>query len=373
MVRKACWFVPAVITLAAGAGQNPGAVFLMIWPAARPTAMGGAFTAIADDASAIYYNPGGMAFLERTHATLMHSNWLPGLYQGMYYEYGAVAHQFQERGTAGLNVIYLTTGETEVINERGEYLGRYTTFDVSPGIAYGYPVLPNLGVGAGAKFIYSFLVPEWVWGLMPELLISHGGTGITWALDFGALYKPWRSLSIGVSLANFGPDISYTDTGEGDPLPRMLRAGLVFFPLQTEHFSLGLVPEFNKSMVGMFYDPKGTKSFAQKLATEWRDTWKTLAVEGTFRAEQLALAVRVAYFEDLDGARGGVTVERDGNTQHIGLWDALTRKGLGKFKSVGLCFGGGIEYARFKFDLSVDQMIYDFNTSNYKFSLSYQF
>jgi len=375
MLRKNLWLGLALLCgVAAAASQNPGAVFLMIWPAARPTAMAGAFTAIADDASAIYYNPGGLAFLDRTRATLMHSNWLPGLYPGMYYEYGAVTHQFPARGTGGFDVTYLTTGETEVYNERGEYLGRYTTFDVSPGVAYGYPVLPNLGVGVGAKFIYSFLVPEWVWGLMPELLISNGGTGITWALDAGVLYKPWHSLNLGMSVANVGPDISYTDTGQGDPLPRMLRLGLAYYPVASEHFRVGIVPELNKSLVGMFYDPDGTKSFSDKLATEWHDTWKTLALEGTFRAEQLALAARVAYFEDLDGARGGITVEREGSTpEHVSLWDALTRRGLGKFKSVGLCFGAGIEYARFGFDLSIDQMIYDFSTSNYKFSLSYQF
>ena len=42
--------------MACAAGQNPGAVFLEIWPGARPTALGGAFAATADDASATYYN-----------------------------------------------------------------------------------------------------------------------------------------------------------------------------------------------------------------------------------------------------------------------------------------------------------------------------
>ena len=53
--------------------------------------------------------------------------------------------------------------------------------------------------------------------------------------------------------------------------------------------------------------------------------------------------------------------------------DVLTRKDLGKFKSIGRCFGAGVEFARFQFDLSLDQLIYDFPTSNYKFSFSYQF
>ncbi|MFO7676322.1 MAG: PorV/PorQ family protein [bacterium] len=358
----------------AGASQNPGAVFLMIWPSARPTALGGAFASIADDASAVYYNQGGLAFLEGTHATLMHANWLPGLYPGMYYEYAGVTRQFQEKGIAGMNVIYLTTGETDVINEVGQFLGRYTTFDVAVAAGYGYPVLRNLGVGFSAKFIYSFLVPEWVWEVMPELGIERGGTGVSWAMDAGVLYKPWDFLNVGLSLANLGPNIAYTSSGESDPLPRMLRAGFTAYPVRTEHFRLGVTPELTKILVGMFYDETGQKSSGQLLQAELRDAWKTLALEGHFRSGPLGASARVGYFEDLTGARGGIVLEREGaGTEHYGIWDVLTRKNLGKFQSLGLCFGGGIEYARFKFDLSVDQLIYDFKTNNYKFSFSYQF
>ncbi len=371
MFRKACWLLMALVVGVASASQNPGAVFLMIWPAARPTSMAGAFTALADDARAVFYNPAGLAFMERTHITIMHANWLPGLYPGMYYEYAGATRQIRNQGSVGMNVVYLTTGETDVINERGEFLGRYTTFDVAPTVAYGYPVLPNLGVGVGAKFIYSFLVPEWVWEVMPELGIEAGGTGIAWALDFGVLYKPFKFMNVGASVSNIGPNISYTSTGESDPLPRTLRLGAAFFPVQTDHFRVALVPEINKVLVGMFSD--SSKTFNRQLTEEWRDAWKSFGVEGTFRAEPMALSARLGYFEDLSGARGGLIFERDGSTYHYSVWDVMTRKNLGKFNSLGLCFGGGLEYSRFKFDLSLDQMIYDFKTSNYKFSLAYQF
>ncbi len=374
MMKKAFWLGLVLLVGSAYPSQNPGAVFLMIWPAARPTAMGGAFTAIADDASAIYYNQGGLGFLEGTHATLMHANWLPGLYEGMYYEYAGVTHHLKGRGSVGGNVVYLTTGETDVINEHGEFLGRYTTFDVAVAGGYGFPVLSNLGVGFGAKFIYSFLVPDWVWDVMPELGIEAGGTGVTWAVDAGALYKPWPFLDVGLSVANIGPNISYTSSGESDPLPRMLRIGLAYYPVHGEHFRVGIIPEINKILVGMFYDPDQNKTFGTMFQEELRDAWKSLGIEGSFRYDPLALSARVGYFEDLTGARGGIVVEREGSSQeHVGLWDVLTRKNLGSFKSVGLCFGGGVEYARFKFDISVDQLIYDFPTSNYKFSFSYQF
>ncbi len=377
-MQKRAFGLAMAVLLFAGTGmasQRPGAVFLMIWPAARPTAMGGAFTPIADDASSVYYNQGGMAFMEGTHATLMHANWLPGLYPGMYYEYLGVTHQIKDRGTVGLNVIYLTTGETEVVNERGDYLGRYTTFDVAVAGGYGFPVLSNLGVGLSAKFIYSFLVPAWVWEAMPELGIDAGGTGITWAVDAGVLYKPWSFLNVGVGLSNIGPNISYTSSGESDPLPRMLRIGLAYYPLLTENFSIGLVPEVNKTLVGMFFDTTGTKTTMQLLQQEWRDAWKSFGVEGKFHTEMLGVSVRGGYFEDLEGARGGIVVEREegGQREHVSLIDALTRRGLGRVTKVGVCFGGGIEYAKFKFDVSVDQFIFDSSTNNYKFSFSYQF
>jgi len=370
MRKTGCWLVLVALLGVAGASQNPGAVFLEIWPAARPTALAGAFTSLADDASSVYYNQGGMAFLEGTHVTLMHSNWLPGLYPGMYYEYAALTHQLKDYGNVGVNIIYLTTGETEVVNERGDYLGRYTTFDVALAGAYGYRVLPNLGVGVAAKFIYSFLVPQWVWEVMPELGITHGGIGMSWALDAGALYKPFPFLNIGLEVANAGPNISYTDTGEDDPLPRMLRFGLAYFPVRNKVVSVAIVPEFSKILVGMFYDTTGTKSFGRMLQEEVKDAWKSVGVEAKFVD---LLYARLGYFEDLTGQRGGIVLEKDGATYHYGLGDVLTRKNLGKFKSIGLCFGAGVEYAKFKFDLSIDQLIYDFPTSNYKFSFSYQF
>jgi hypothetical protein len=298
------------------------------------------------------------------------ANWLPGLYPGMYYEYAGLTHQLPGYGSVGGNIIYLTTGETDVVNDRGDFLGRYTTFDVAVAGGYGYAVMPNLGVGVGAKFIYSFLVPEWVWKAMPELGIEAGGTGITWALDAGALYKPFNFLQAGLAFSNLGPNISYTSSGESDPLPRMLRLGLAYFPVKNDVVSVAVVPEISKILVGMFYDTTGTKAFSRKLQEEYRDAWKSVGVEAKFID---LLYTRLGYFEDLTGQRGGIVLEKEGQTYHYGLSDVLTRKGLGRFRSIGLCFGAGVEYAKFKFDLSMDQLIYDFKTQNYKFSFSYQF
>ena len=227
--------------------QRPGAVFLLIWPGARATALSGAFSAIAEDATACYYNQAGLAFIDQTIVTLQHANWLPGLHPDMYYEFAGVVRPFKV-GTFGLDIIYLTTGKTSVVNPEGTYLGEYTTFDIAVGLNYGVPLRPNLGLGVGWKFIYSYLVPDWVWDRMPELGIDQGGTGITYAFDVGVLYKPWSLLAVGAALQNIGPNISYTESGSSDPLPYTLRVGVRVEPMQSEIFRVALTADLT-----MFY------------------------------------------------------------------------------------------------------------------------
>ncbi|MBI4726159.1 PorV/PorQ family protein [candidate division TA06 bacterium] len=57
-------------TAPAWAISEGGAIFLLIRPGARPSGMGSAFCAIADDATATYYNPAGLAFLKRNDPRL---------------------------------------------------------------------------------------------------------------------------------------------------------------------------------------------------------------------------------------------------------------------------------------------------------------
>jgi hypothetical protein len=353
------------------ASEYPGAVFLMIWPGARPTGLAGSFAAISDDASAAYYNVGGLAFLNSTYATIMHANWLPGLYPGMFYEYLGFSRSIKNQGTAGFNIIYLTTGKTEVYDETGAFLGEYTTFDIAISGNYGFKLTPKVGVGVSAKFIYSYLVPDWVWAAMPQLGIDAGGTGLAWALDGGVLYKPLNNLTVGASLSNIGPNISYTSTGESDPLPRMLRLGLKYTPVDNQNVKLNITPEVTKVLVGMFYDESGEKTFWQKLNYELWESWKSIGIEAWFYD---LICARVGYFEDVTGQRGGILVNRDGRDEHITLTDFLFTKNHGRFANkIGLTFGIGVQFKGFQFDVSNDQMIYDFSTQNYKFSLTYQF
>jgi hypothetical protein len=325
-----------VSTLLFGA-QRPGAVFLLIWPGARATALSGAYAAIAEDATACYYNQAGLAFIDRTMITLQHANWLPGLHPDMYYEYAGVVKPFKI-GTAGLNIIYLTTGKTEVRDDQGVYKGEYTTFDIAVGLNYGFKMNQNLGLGLGWKFIYSYLVPDWVWEQLPGLGIDQGGTGVTYGFDLGVLYKPFRFLALAGALQNLGPDISYTESGAADPLPYTLRLGFRLEPINSQIIRVALTTDVTKILVGMFADEEN--SFFENLQYEFEEAWKAVGLEVDYYN---FVKLRIGYFVDTEGARKGVT------------------------------YGGGVRAGGFSLDVGIDQSIYDFKTSNRKFSLSYQF
>ncbi len=316
---------------------RPGAVFLLIWPGARATALSGAFSAAADDATACYYNQAGLAFIDGTIVSLQHAPWLPGLHPDMYYEYAGITKSYKV-GTFGLSIIYLTTGPTEVRNFDGIYLGTYTTFDISIGLNYGAKIRENLGIGVGWKFVYSYLVPPWVWGRMPELNITSGGIGITYAFDVGTMYKPFSFLTIAAALQNIGPDISYTESGASDPLPYTLRLGLRFQPIESDVIRIALTADITKILVGMFADE--TNTFFENLSYELKEAWKGIGLEADYYN---FVKLRAGYFWDTEGER------------------------------VGFTYGGGIKAGGFSLDVGVDQDIYDFQTTNRKFSLSYQF
>lgn len=331
-------FVPLLLLMPLiNAASRPGAVFLMIWPGARSTAMSGAFSALADDATACYYNQGGLAYIDGMIASLQHSNWLSGLHPNMYYEYAGFTKSIK-KGTLGFNVIYLTTGKTEVRDFEGNYLGEYTTFDIAVGANYGVKLNERLGLGAGWKFIYSYLVAPWVWLRIPDLGIRSGGIGIAYAFDLGALYKPASFLSLSAALQNMGPGISYTETGRKDPLPITLRLGVKVQPVSSRVIKVNLTGEVTKVLVGMFADPDQT--FLEKVGYEFEEAWKGIGLELDYFN---FIILRGGYFYDKEGAR------------------------------IGLTYGGGVRAGGFSLDVGIDQAIYEFSTSNTKFSISYYF
>ena len=337
-------------------------------------------TGLADEADATYFNPAGLAFQTTAKADINYANWLPGMYEGMGYAFAAggapVRLPFLHgRGAfIGGSLTYLTTGEVDIVNERGAFLGRFIAWQGVASVCIAAPLTSTLGAGIGLKLarsVHTSMENDWPWEFNPELVLEPGGNATTVAADLGMLFRPSRHLGFGATVANIGPEVSYRLDGseEAGPtanLPRMVRLGLCWTPIENQLVRLRVMPELDKVLLGMFRDTTGTKTFGRKLGEEWKDVWKAVGVEATaFKA----VSFRLGYFEDLTNQRGGTVLEQEGQTRHYGVWDILTRKRLGKFKSLGLCWGMGFGTDKLRFDFSSDAAIYDFPTSNWKFEL----
>jgi hypothetical protein len=339
---------------------HPGAVFLMIFPDARTTALGGCGTALDDLDANTYYNPASIAFGSRAAATWTHVNWLPDLYPGMSYDHAGAAYRLDERLSLAANATYLTTGVTDVVNEHGEFLGRYRTWDFAGGVSGAYRILPYLSAGMTLKGVYSLLVPSWVWKRMPELGIEDGVRGFTMALDCGVQYRPVRLLSMGLAVSNFGPGLNYTSSGATDPLPAIVRCGFALGPKLPGPVEIRLVGDVSRDLVT-------TMPHADSFVGFWEQMEDGIGIE--LRFAKLA-SVRLGYFEDIAGQRGGIVVENFGTTRHVSLLRQLSEPPPGKVVGWGFCWGVGVEFSGLKFDVGVDEDIYDFGTRNVRFQVS---
>ena len=84
------------------ADSEAAVLFLMISPGARASGMGEAFVALADDATAVFWNPAGLAFQQGKEITLMHANWLPQFDSDLFYDFAAYRSVFEQAYVMGL-------------------------------------------------------------------------------------------------------------------------------------------------------------------------------------------------------------------------------------------------------------------------------
>src|SRR6185295_6519048 len=101
--------------------------FLKLGMGARPKAMGDQFTAVADDASAVYWNPAGLSNLSAPSLLMMHAAHV----QSIFYDSFAYALPVRERLGFGMGVQYLSYGKIEQTDESGITRGDYQPQDLS--------------------------------------------------------------------------------------------------------------------------------------------------------------------------------------------------------------------------------------------------
>jgi hypothetical protein len=248
--------VVAAIVLVSGHvfAQGESAVpFLLIGPNSRNAAIGETGTGLINDASAMHWNPSGLAFQKGTEVNVTHSPWLPGLGLGdLFYDYLSGKYYIKKlKGTLGVSVTYLNIGKIIRTDEFGNEIGDYQAFDLAVAVGYGTKVTRDLGVGIVTRFIYSKLAVGNVGG--------EKGTGTAYDLSFdiSALWRPSKTkmkfindrLGIGINFSNLGPKVTYVDAAQADPLPSNLRLGFGYDVYKSEFNNLTLSLDFAKLIV----------------------------------------------------------------------------------------------------------------------------
>jgi hypothetical protein len=272
-VRKSALLAAALLAAArASAFFSPsdrgtsGAQFLEIAPGARSEAMGEAFSGVADSIEAIYYNPAGLATLQRVEVEGMSDQY----FQGLTYNFAAISVPIlswvdtdkprNSYGVLGAAVYNLSVSgiEQRTDNEAAGQVGTFNSEDLAYALSYAYS-LPNTGLslGATAKWVTSSLA---------------GYNASAFAGDAGALYQH-EKLSLGAGFRNAGS--SYEFDGQGDPLPFLAYVG-AGYRLGPGWLGSVEVDAPRDNNLGLAFGTEYRRGFAGKLTGAVRAGYNTL-------------------------------------------------------------------------------------------------
>ncbi len=183
--------------------------FLKIGVSPRAVGMGSAFTAVSNDATALYWNPAGMVELSRTMVTMNTMVWPADL--SLYYA-GAVFSTPYLPGTFGITARALTMDPQE---ERTIYMPEGTNRffdagDMSFGLSYATYFTDRFSAGITSNFIHMGLADKSV-----ETIAFH----------FGLIYRIGiRGMRLGMMVQSLGGEVDFDN--RASKLPTMFKVGL---------------------------------------------------------------------------------------------------------------------------------------------------
>lgn len=126
-------FQSTIIGSVYASGPGTGAAnFLEIPVGARETSLGGAFTAVADNANAVYYNPAGLGLLQTPEVSFAHNKYFEGISQ----QWLSAAYPYKT-GAFGLGVNYLSVSEVDAFDAADNAAGSVSAYDMAVYLSWG--------------------------------------------------------------------------------------------------------------------------------------------------------------------------------------------------------------------------------------------
>ncbi|MBI5699732.1 S-layer homology domain-containing protein [Candidatus Saganbacteria bacterium] len=166
---------------------------------ARPLSMGKAYLGVADDASAIFLNPAGLAMEPSLKVVSMTGKLLEdityiSLGTSGQTRYGVFGFGYINAGTGGIPLTTLTETPTQTV------VSQYDVTDYSSSImyfTYARELMPDLTAGASIKYFSQ--------GFSKDSGAMSGSNGSGTDLDLATLWRPHPWIKTGVMLENILP------------------------------------------------------------------------------------------------------------------------------------------------------------------------
>lgn len=303
------------------------AKFLSIGIGPRANAMGGAFTSIVSDASALYWNPAGAADLTKYEALFTYTSLFKDLNINL--NYFALVIPADEVGSFGVSVTALDYGDMDVTTEyypegTGE---KFSAASYAFGLSYARHITENFSAGVTVKYI-------------TEGIFNSSANGV--AFDIGTIFKtPFFGIKFASIITNYGSKMQMTGEDlliryDADP-SRQGNNSSVDGYLKTDQFELPLRLQIGISRDIQFFD-------GQRL---------TIAVDATHpndNSEYVNVGGELSFLDNLIFLRAGY-------------------KGLFlKDNQEGLTLGAGLDYALGVFSVGFDYSYQEFEFLSYTHS-----
>jgi hypothetical protein len=242
-----------------------GFSFFKVTYSARAAAMANAYTGLADQEDAVFFNPAGLTQISKPQAGATYMSYFDGVNCGSLVYTQPLQNEFYRAAFTQ----FLSASETKTLADaNGNYAGTDGSFGVSEFLA-GASVSKHfsdmVNVGLSVKFLQ-------------ETLDEHSASAA--AIDIGILHQTTnQNLKVGLALKNLGKQLSYFSKEEyQEKLPQTLQIGFSYHPDPALFLNLDLYKPLEydfSALVGaeyrlhqMFCLRAGYKSNAKDWKTE---------------------------------------------------------------------------------------------------------
>ncbi len=227
----AAWLAP---DLMAQKGQGGTESNLSMGFGARAFSLGRAFTALADDPTAVFWNPAGLEYVYQQSATFFHTT----LFEGTNYDFLGYAFPTLNLGTFGMGVARIGVGGIKQRDYLNTDLGTFSWEEYHGFFSYGKRLPWDLSAGLTVRVVRR------AWnGLADQGNLTDTGVG----MDMGFMYRPQiftnillRDWTFGLNVRNlFAPQVK--EGNAIDEFPLSIRLGVlrrIFLKGQQNHLNM---------------------------------------------------------------------------------------------------------------------------------------